>query len=106
MSERYDPSQVESKWQERWEKQGAHQVDLDGAERPFFNLMMYPYPSGEGLHVGNVYAFTGADIHGRFRKLQGLDVFEPIGFDAFGIHSRLSNRRSTYRVILKNHWWR
>ncbi|MEE8550155.1 MAG: leucine--tRNA ligase, partial [Gemmatimonadota bacterium] len=87
MSERYDPSQVESKWQERWEKQGAHQVDLDGAERPFFNLMMYPYPSGEGLHVGNVYAFTGADIHGRFRKLQGLDVFEPIGFDAFGIHS-------------------
>jgi leucyl-tRNA synthetase len=49
--------------------------------------MMYPYPSAEGLHVGNVFAFVGADVHGRFRRLQGWDVFEPIGFDAFGIHS-------------------
>lgn len=87
MTERYDPSAVESKWQERWEQRGTHRVDLDGAEHTFFNLMMYPYPSAEGLHVGNVYAFTGADIHGRFKRLQGLDVFEPIGFDAFGIHS-------------------
>jgi len=49
--------------------------------------MMFPYPSAEGLHVGNMFAFTGADIYGRFRRLQGHDVFEPIGFDAFGIHS-------------------
>ena len=48
---------------------------------------MFPYPSAEGLHVGNLFAFTGSDVHGRFRRLQGHDVFEPIGFDAFGIHS-------------------
>lgn len=49
--------------------------------------MMFPYPSAEGLHVGNVYAFTGADIYGRFMAMNGRDVFEPMGFDAFGIHS-------------------
>jgi leucyl-tRNA synthetase len=87
MAERYDPGAVESKWQRRWDDTERNRVDIDGAPRPFYNLMMYPYPSAEGLHVGNVYAFTGADIHGRFKQLQGFDVFEPIGFDAFGIHS-------------------
>ena len=87
MTERYDPGAVEAKWRERWEDSELYRVDVDGAARPFYNLMMYPYPSAEGLHVGNVYAFTGADIHGRFKQLQGNDVFEPIGFDAFGIHS-------------------
>jgi leucyl-tRNA synthetase len=48
---------------------------------------MFPYPSAEGLHVGNIFAFTGADVHGRFQRLTGKQVFEPIGFDAFGIHS-------------------
>jgi leucyl-tRNA synthetase len=48
---------------------------------------MFPYPSAEGLHVGNLFAFTGNDIYARFQRLQGFDVFEPIGFDAFGIHS-------------------
>ena len=51
------------------------------------NLMMFPYPSAEGLHIGNMYAFTGSDIYGRFQRLRGNDVFEPIGFDSFGIHS-------------------
>ena len=87
MTERYDPQAVEEKWQKRWQDQRINQVDLDDAEQPFYNLMMYPYPSGEGLHIGNVYAFTGADIFGRYMKLRGKDVFEPIGFDAFGIHS-------------------
>jgi leucyl-tRNA synthetase len=83
----YDPAQTELKWQTYWEEHGTNQPDLESAERPFFNLMMYPYPSAEGLHVGNLYAFTGADIYGRYRRLQGEDVFEPIGYDAFGIHS-------------------
>jgi len=88
--EGYDPAVVEEKWQRRWEEQRTNAFtdqDLLEAERPFYNLMMFPYPSAEGLHVGNMYAFTGADIYGRFRRLQGDDVFEPIGFDAFGIHS-------------------
>jgi len=88
--DRYDPGAVEAKWQRRWDERGTNtftREELEGVERPYYNLMMFPYPSAEGLHVGNIYAFTGADVHGRFRRLQGHDVFEPIGFDAFGIHS-------------------
>ena len=83
----YDPTAVETAWQARWAREHTNEPDLDHARRPFYNLMMFPYPSAEGLHVGNMFAFTGADIYGRFKRLQGYDVFEPIGFDAFGIHS-------------------
>jgi len=84
---RYDPQAIEAKWQARWAEAGTNEPDLDRAARPFYNLMMFPYPSAEGLHVGNMFAFTGSDAFGRFKRLQGFDVFEPIGFDAFGIHS-------------------
>src|SRR3989440_503917 len=83
----YDPASLEAKWQARWAERHTNEPDLDRAARPFYNLMMFPYPSAEGLHVGNMFAFTGADIYGRFKRLQGYDVFEPMGFDAFGIHS-------------------
>jgi leucyl-tRNA synthetase len=83
----YRPDQVEAKWQARWAERHTNEPDLDQAVRPFYNLMMFPYPSAEGLHVGNMFAFTGADTYGRFKRLQGYEVFEPIGFDAFGIHS-------------------
>ena len=86
----YDPAKVERRWQAKWDREGTNAFTLDRlrtAEKPFFNLMMFPYPSAEGLHVGNIYAFTGADVYGRFMRLRGHDVFEPIGFDAFGIHS-------------------
>ncbi len=86
----YRPSAIEEKWQAIWAERGTNTFtdeELRGAENPFYNLMMFPYPSAEGLHVGNIYAFTGADIFGRYQRLQGKTVFEPIGFDAFGIHS-------------------
>src|SRR6266576_2803643 len=79
----YDPQSLEAKWQAHWAARHTNEPDLDRAARPFYNLMMFPYPSAEGLHVGNMFAFTGADIYGRFKRLQGFDVFEPIGFDAF-----------------------
>ena len=88
---RYSPGDVEGKWQGIWEERGTNCFapdELRSSETtPFYNLMMFPYPSAEGLHVGNIYAFTGADVHGRFQRLTGKLVFEPIGFDAFGIHS-------------------
>ena len=87
MSESYDPESVEQRWRSYWDEHGTNEPDLDEAGDPFYNLMMFPYPSAEGLHVGNVYAFTGSDIYGRYQRLRGRDVFEPIGFDAFGIHS-------------------
>jgi len=83
----YDPAVVEPKWQTRWTERGTNDADLERGERPFYALMMFPYPSAEGLHVGNLFAFTGNDIYGRFHRLQGHTVFEPIGYDAFGIHS-------------------
>jgi leucyl-tRNA synthetase len=86
----YAPGVVEGKWQAIWEERGTNRFsseELLHAETPFYNLMMFPYPSAEGLHVGNIYAFTGADVHGRYQRLTGKQVFEPIGFDAFGIHS-------------------
>jgi leucyl-tRNA synthetase len=83
----YDPAAIERRWQERWEERGTNHTDLAAGVRPFYALMMFPYPSAEGLHVGNLFAFTGNDIFGRFQRLQGHSVFEPLGFDAFGIHS-------------------
>jgi len=83
----YLPAAVESKWRARWADRRDNVTDIAGASRPFYALMMFPYPSAEGLHVGNLFAFTGNDIFARFQRLQGFDVFEPIGFDAFGIHS-------------------
>ena len=85
--EKFKPTDFEAKWQSLWERERVYQPDLTSAKKPFYNLMMFPYPSAEGLHVGNMYAFTGADIYGRFKRMRGFDVFEPIGLDGFGIHS-------------------
>jgi leucyl-tRNA synthetase len=83
----YPFSKIEQKWVKKWDETGIYEPDLDKASAPFYNLMMFPYPSAEGLHVGNIYAFTGSDIYGRFQRMHGKDVFEPIGLDGFGIHS-------------------
>ena len=65
----YEPSTVEPRWQQRWADRGTNQVNLDDATNPFFALMMFPYPSAEGLHVGNLFAFTGSDISARYHRL-------------------------------------
>lgn len=83
----YPFNKIEKKWSRRWLREKTYEVNLNRAKRPFYNLMMFPYPSAEGLHVGNMYAFTGSDIYGRFQRMKGADVFEPIGLDGFGIHS-------------------
>ena len=85
--DRYDHQKIEAKWQKVWAHTKLDVADIKSAKQPYYNLMMFPYPSAEGLHVGNMYAFTGSDIHGRFKRMQGYDVFEPIGLDGFGIHS-------------------
>ncbi|NMC35738.1 leucine--tRNA ligase [Candidatus Beckwithbacteria bacterium] len=83
----YNHKDIETKWQQKWAEEKLYSTDLHKATNPYFNLMMYPYPSAEGLHVGHLFAFGGADIHGRFMAMQGKDVFEPMGFDSGGIHS-------------------
>lgn len=92
---RYDFKKIESKWQARWLKEKIYEPDFSvrraqdksRAKKPFYNLMMFPYPSAEGLHIGGMRTFTGVDIYGRMKRMQGNDVFEPIGLDGFGIHS-------------------
>src|SRR3989344_1344641 len=83
----YDHSSVEQKWLKKWRESKTFSQDLSKSSHPFYILMMFPSPSAEGLHVGNMYAFTGSDIYGRMKRMQGKDVFEPIGLDGFGIHS-------------------
>jgi len=95
--ERYNHKIIEEEWQKYWEKTKQNQPDLDKVKKPFYNLMMFPYPSAEGLHIGNMYAFVHSDAYGRFMKLQGFDVFEPIGLDGFGIHSE------NYAIKIKEH---
>jgi len=100
----YNPQKIERKWRKLWEEEGAFRIDLSRVKKPYYNLMMFPYPSAEGLHVGNVYAFTGSDIHGRFRRMQGYNVFEPMGFDAFGIHSEnFAIKKGIHpKILIKN----
>ncbi|MHB8719286.1 MAG: leucine--tRNA ligase [Candidatus Dormibacteria bacterium] len=85
--EPYDHAAVEARWRRIWEERGDWRTPMDAPERPFYNLMMFPYPSAEGLHVGHIVPYSGGDTYGRWRRMQGDTVFEPMGFDAFGIHS-------------------
>ena len=81
---RYDPAAIDRKWQERWEKDGIHRVDNEDPRPKWYEMTMYPYPSGD-LHIGHWYAMAPADCHARFRRMQGYNVLHPIGFDAFGL---------------------
>lgn len=83
----YNPAEIEKKWIGTWLEKGIYEVDLSKAKNPFYNLWMFPYPSGEGLHAGHAFASTGSDAYGRFQRMKGADVFQPIGYDSFGIHS-------------------
>ena len=80
----YDPVQIDKKWQDRWEQDGLHHVADDDPRPKWYEMTMYPYPSGD-LHIGHWYAMAPADCHARFRRMQGYNVLHPIGFDAFGL---------------------
>ncbi len=84
---KYDYSKKEKEINEKWEAQNLYHPDLDSAKNPYYSLYMFPYPSAEGLHVGHAFSATGADVFARYQRMQGNDVFQPMGFDAFGIHS-------------------
>jgi leucyl-tRNA synthetase len=83
--DRYQPTEIEPRWQARWEELGLHRTDLADTSRPkAYVLTMYDYPSGD-LHIGHWYAKTPTDAIARFRRMHGENVFMPIGFDAFGL---------------------
>ena len=80
----YNPVELDKKWQARWEADGLHKVADDDPRPKWFEMTMYPYPSGD-LHIGHWYAMAPSDCHARFRRMQGYNVLHPIGFDAFGL---------------------
>ncbi len=84
---KYDHKKTEAKWQKKWAKEELYTPDISKAENKFYNLFMFPYLSAEGLHAGHAFSSTGSDIYGRFMRMNGKDVFQPMGYDSFGIHS-------------------
>jgi leucyl-tRNA synthetase len=80
----YDFVAVETRWQARWD---ADPPAPAPAREPFYNLVEFPYPSAEGLHVGHALTYCGADVVGRYRRMRGRAVFQPMGFDSFGINA-------------------
>ena len=81
---RYNPAAIEAKWQQEWERLGLYRTVEDSNRPKWYALTMLPYPSGD-LHVGHWYAMTPSDTAARYRRMQGANVFFPIGFDAFGL---------------------
>ena len=79
----YNFEEIEKKWQSFWEKNHTFEVKNEGAN-PYYILVEFPYPSGEGLHVGHVRSYTAHDIMARMKRMQGYNVLFPMGFDAFG----------------------
>jgi len=82
---RYQPSRIEPKWQEWWEARGTFATPRLPAGRKAYILDMFPYPSGDGLHVGHPAGYTATDIVARFERMRGTTVMHPMGFDAFGL---------------------
>ncbi len=81
----YDFKNIEKKWQNKWEKEGTFNAKTDYNMKKWYGLIEFPYPSGQGLHVGHPRSYTAIDIIARKRRLQGYNVLYPIGFDAFGL---------------------
>ncbi|MGB9774382.1 MAG: leucine--tRNA ligase [Bacteroidota bacterium] len=82
---KYPFKEIEHRWQKYWEERGVNKVDLSKTERKLYALVMFLYPSGDKLHIGHWYNYGPTDTWARFKKLQGFNVFEPIGYDAFGL---------------------
>jgi len=80
----YNQSEIEKKWQGRWQDSQLHKVNDDDERPNWFEMTMWPYTSGD-LHIGHWYAMAPSDAHARFKKMQGYNVLHPMGFDAFGL---------------------
>ena len=91
----YNPAQIEARWQKHWDEAGTLNAEADHSKPKFYPLIEFPYPSGQGLHVGHPRSNTAMDIIARKRRMEGYNVLFPIGYDAFGL--------PTENVAIKNH---
>ncbi len=104
--EAYNPKKIEAKWQGIWEERGMYRAEDSSSKEKLYVLDMFPYPSGEGLHVGHVGGYTATDIYSRFKRMQGFNVLHPMGWDSFGlpaenyaIKAKVHPRITTERAI-------
>ena len=81
----YNFAEIEKKWQNKWYTEGTFNAKIDHSKEKWYGLIEFPYPSGQGLHVGHPRSYTALDIIARKKRMQGLNVLYPIGFDAFGL---------------------
>ena len=103
MTDKYNPREIEAKWQKRWEETRLYHTP-DDVKRPYFFLTMFPYPSGD-LHIGHWYAYTPSDARARYMRMKGYDVMFPIGFDAFGLpaeNAAIKHKIHPYQWTMRN----
>jgi leucyl-tRNA synthetase len=103
MTDKYNPQEIEARWQKRWEETRLYHTP-DDVKKPYFFLTMFPYPSGD-LHIGHWYAYTPADARARYMRMKGYDVMFPIGFDAFGLpaeNAAIKHKVHPYQWTIKN----
>ena len=81
----YNFREIEKKWQKIWEERGTYKVTEDESKKKFYVLNMFPYPSGAGLHVGHPLGYIASDIYARYKRLNGFNVLNPMGYDAYGL---------------------
>jgi leucyl-tRNA synthetase len=105
---KYDPKQIEPKWQAIWEESNIYKADLESKKEKFFGFGMFNYPSGAGIHVGHVRNYTIPDVITRFKRQQGFATYQPVGWDSFGlpaenyaIKTGVSPQESTQKAIEK-----
>jgi len=104
MTLKYNPQEIEKKWQDKWADDGIYEVKEESNRPKFYALTMLPYTSGD-LHIGHWYAMAPSDVHARFKRMQGYNVLHPMGFDAFGLpaeNAAISHGIHPYTWTMKN----
>jgi leucyl-tRNA synthetase len=104
MAQKYNPREIEKKWQQRWTADHIYEVGEDSKRPKFYALTMFPYTSGD-LHIGHWYAMAPSDVYARFKRMRGYNVLHPMGFDAFGLpaeNAAISHGIHPYEWTMRN----